>query len=286
MIIGIDIGGTKIALGILDDNLQILAQGRVPSEASAGPEAGIARMEGEIHRLLAEAGASEPLTAIGIGCAGPVDPRRGVVMNPYTLPGWEDYPLAEELSRRFGVPAFLENDINAVILGEVALGEWQDKEVLLMMVGTGVGVAHCHPSGDLHRTRSIYHPEMGHLIIEADGPACYCGRRGCLESLASGTALHRIAREAGYPGFRELIAASETGDEKALALMDQAARRLAAGLWNLQLVLHPEIIVLGGGIMDDYFPLFKERILAYLPEQEDFNGRFNLHPSHGGIGPP
>ena len=282
MYIGIDIGGTKIALGLVDEEGEILAQGRIPTLAEAGPQSALDRMEEELRRLGGDLLKAQSLRGIGIGCAGPVDSRRGVVMNPYTLPGWEDFPLAEEISRRFGVPARLENDVNTVLLGEVALGGWQGKDVLLMMVGTGVGVAFSRKGGTLHRTRSVYHPEMGHLIIEPEGPECYCGRRGCLESLASGSALHRIAAEEGWGDFRKLIQAAASGSHDASALLDQAARRLAVGLWNLQIVFQPEVIVLGGGIMDDYFPLFKDRILALLPEQEDFNGRFSLNPSHGG----
>ena len=283
MYIGIDIGGTKIALGILDEKLNLLARGRIATEPSRGPRSGIERINGKIEELLDQAGRNASgIRGIGIGCAGPVDPERGVIMNPYTLPGWENFPLTEELGQRWNTPVFLENDINAVILGEVALGGWQDREVLLFMVGTGVGVAMSHPDGSLHRTRSVYHPEMGHLIIEAHGPECYCGRRGCLESLASGTALHRIATEAGFGDFRNLVAEAEKGADRARELLEQAAQRLAAGLWNLQIVLHPEIIVLGGGIMGDFFSLFKEKILAHLPSQEDFNGHFTLEPSQGG----
>jgi len=285
MYIGIDIGGTKIALGLVDDRGEILNQSRIPTLAKEGPRSALDRMVEEIRRLREGAPSEHPLRGIGIGCAGPVDARRGVVMNPYTLPGWEEFPLAEDLSRRVGVPAQMENDVNTVLLGEVALGGWEDRDVLLVMVGTGVGVAFSRRGGILHRTRSVYHPEMGHLIIEPDGPECYCGRRGCLESLASGSALHRIAAEEGFKDFRNLIASAESGSTAATALLDQAARRLAAGIWNLQIVLQPEVIVLGGGIMDDYFDLFKDKILAFLPGREDFNGRFALKPSHGGDRP-
>ena len=285
MYIGIDIGGTKIALGLVDEKGEILFQGRIPTLAQEGPEGALDRMEAELRRLGEGLFDGGRLRGIGIGCAGPVDYRRGVVMNPYTLPGWEEYPLAEEISRRFGVPARLENDVNTVLLGEVALGRWEKKDVLLVMVGTGVGVAFYRKDASLHRTRSVYHPEMGHLIIEPDGPDCYCGRRGCLESLASGSALHRIAAEEGFGDFRSLIAAAGSGSSAARDLLNQAARRLAAGIWNLQIILQPEVVVLGGGIMDDYFHFFKEEILNHLPEREDFNGRFTMKPSHGGDRP-
>lgn len=285
MYIGIDIGGTKIALGLVDQKGEILSQGRIPTLAEEGPKNALDRMEAELRRQGGGLFSDGRLRGIGIGCAGPVDSRRGVVMNPYTLPGWEEFPLADELSRRFGVPARLENDVNTVLLGEVALGGWKDKDVLLVMVGTGVGVAFYRKEGLLHRTRSVYHPEMGHLVIEPDGPDCYCGRRGCLESLVSGSALHRIAAEEGFGDFRSLIAAAESGDVAAGALINQGARRLASGIWNLQIILQPEVVVLGGGIMDDHFDLFKEKILTHLPEREDFNGRFSLKPSQGGDRP-
>ena len=186
--LGVDIGGTKIAVGAIDSAGAVHAQRTVATDPEAGFEAGLERLTRAIDETLAEAGVDvAALTGIGLGCPGPFDETTGRIENFYTLPGWEGNDIVSPLVARFDTPVQLINDADAALLGEALAGAARGARVALMLtIGTGLGGA-VLIDGAILRGAAREHPEIGHLIVDPSGPECYCGSRGCLESLAAGT---------------------------------------------------------------------------------------------------
>ena len=205
--IGIDIGGTKIAVAAVDASGNIAARKAIATEAERGFDRAVARMVEAAGQVLAEAGwARGDLSGIGVGCTGPVSAERGVINNPYTLPTWSECPIVERLEAIFHRPAFLENDADAAALGECfAGGARGQRRMVMLTLGTGVGGG-VVIDGRVYRGTRGEHPELGHIPIDPAGPACYCGTRGCLEAIASGTRDRGGGTRGGFrrwpPGFR------------------------------------------------------------------------------------
>ena len=264
----IDIGGTKIMAGITDSEGTILSYDKFPTlelQVSDTMDKIINCLEGQCQ----EKGlALKELSGIGVVCAGPVDVTKGTIENPYTLPGWDHYPLAQVLSQRSGLPVKLENDVNGALLGEVTLKGLTDKRVLMIAVGTGIGAAF-QADGQLYRA-GRFHPELGHIVVSGEGERCYCGQQGCFESLWSGTALHKRAKELGYGDFNELYAEQEKGDEKALACIRTIQKELKTAVWNLGIIFKPDAVILGGGIMGSYFQFAKNTLVSDMRDNDDF----------------
>lgn len=256
MIGAIDIGGTKIAAGIVDDDGRVLARAECPTAPERGFPDGLARLTAMLRETGARAGAK--VQGIGIGCTGPVDPFTGVLGTVDLLPGWQGGAIVAGLSEAFHVPVAMENDADAGGLAESAWGAGRDKRrFLYVTVGTGIGVA-IILDGALYRGVDGSHPEIGHQLIDASGPPCYCGARGCWEILASGPAIlawakTRIAPH--HPGegeltMKRLCALAEAGDPAALAVMDRQGYYLGLGLANLVTTFCPDMIALGGGVIE------------------------------------
>jgi glucokinase len=258
---GIDLGGTKILSICVDENLQILDQDYRETEAAEGPDAVIERMEASMRAAAGGRG----LRAVGISAPGPSDPKRGIVTTPPNLPGWHDVPLARAISDRLGVPAWIENDANAAALAESRAGAGRGAQhLVLLALGTGIGGGLVF-DGRLYHGASGAAGELGHMQLMPDGPECACGRRGCLETLASGRALGeraseivkqdpdgllaRFVRDAGKePDARLLEDAANAGDKSAQAAIHDAAIHLGAGLTNIVNIFNPEVIVIGGSL--------------------------------------
>jgi glucokinase len=261
MIGGVDIGGTKIAAGVVDADGNVLAVQEHPTQAGDGPEAGLRRIAQMLRETTSQSGGD--LEGIGISCTGPVHPETGSIGNVEFLPGWEGANLVQELSQAFGVPAAIENDADAAALGEWAWGVGQGCcSFILVTVGTGIGVG-LVLDGQLYRGVVGSHPEIGHHVIDPQGPACFCGAHGCWESMASGPAMERWA-QAHHPqqlrlSAAQLCAAAEDGDARAQAAVRRTARYLALGLANLVTIFSPEMIALGGGLLQSYH-LFQPEI--------------------------
>jgi glucokinase len=251
--IGVDIGGTKIAVGAVDADGAIVAQTSVPTRPERGFERGLEAIAGAIESTLAQAGwSASDLAGIGIGCAGPLDPARGTIENRFTLPGWKGSDVVSPLRERFGVPAWLENDADAAAVGEAFAGAARGcANVVMLTFGTGIG-AGILVAGEIYRGHAGEHPEMGHVPALEDGPPCYCGRGGCLESVASGTAIG----SAGLGTAREVFAARTRGDAAAGWVVDRALRATGIATWAILHSFLPERVVLGGGLMDEHFELF------------------------------
>jgi glucokinase len=260
--LGVDLGGTKILTALVDDGGRVLHRLRVATPAG-GPEPVADAIVDMVRRVCREAGVDLHATrGLGVGAPGPMDPRTGVVFEPPNLDGWHDVPLGEMLDARLGIRVLIENDANAAALGERWAGAGIGVDDLVYMtVSTGIG-------GGLILGGRLYHGvsgtagEVGHMVIDPDGPRCGCGRCGCLEAVASGTAIAREARAAvreGKPTVLSALAAEELhaeavaraaldGDPVARAIYARAAAALGAGITGLVNILNPAMVIIGGGV--------------------------------------
>jgi glucokinase len=270
IVAGIDIGGTKVAAAVVMDEGEVLGRDSMPTEAERGFADGLRRITGLLDRVLAGAGRQRSdLYAIGIGCAGPVDPLAGTIDNPHTLPTWDGVDIVTPLRAAFGVPVALENDADAAAMGECWLGAGQGGRVVAMVtVGTGIGGA-VVIDGRIYRGAGGAHPEIGHLGVDPAGPPCYCGLHGCWESLASGPALAAAFlqqvpdRHPASVTGASVVAEARAGHSAAQRVVSRAAEVIARGVFTLLNLYVPDVLVLGGGVMDAY-DLFAPAILALV----------------------
>jgi glucokinase len=262
MIGAIDIGGTKIAVGQVDGSGQLLARLDCPTEAERGYDDAVRRM-GEMLNETARTAGGE-MRGIGIGCTGPVYPLTGEIGEVEFLRTWKGRNLVEDLHRIFGKSVALENDADAVALAEAACGTGKGKQSLICVtVGTGIGIG-IVLHGQLYRGVDYSHPEIGHHIIDASGPRCYCGANGCWEVLACGAAMVQwfttlAPNEAEAVTAKRVCELAQQGHEVALRTVEREARYLGLGLANLITIFVPEMIVLGGSVMKS-LPLFWDGI--------------------------
>ena len=251
MIVGVDIGGTKIAVGGVDGDGRVVARRECLTEPERGPADGLARIQAMIRAVAAEAGGE--LRGIGIGSTGPIDPFDGAVGKVDTLPTWQGSNLMTPLMEAFGVPVALENDADAAALGEAAWGAGRGREhFVYVTISTGIG-AGVVLSGRLYRGTAASHPEIGHHVVDASGPMCYCGARGCWEAVASGPSLAAWARENGVEGENitaaTVCALAARGDPIATRAVEREAYYVGVGLGNIISMFCPDAIALGGGVM-------------------------------------
>lgn len=253
--LGIDIGGTKIALGVVAHDGRILARSVLPTDPTGGFDSAVQRIGHAARAALGECGMSPAaLAGIGVGCTGPVNSRTGVVDNPHTLPGWEGCNLIAALSAEMDRPVWLENDADAAALGEYHYGAGERSNRMAMLTfGTGIGGA-LLIDGQVYRGAAGEHPEIGHLPALSNGPACYCGYNGCVESLASGPAIADAGRALGFADAAAVFAAG--GDHRARGVLDGVRQATDALLWGVLHSFLPARIVLGGGLVEaqpDFF---------------------------------
>jgi len=247
--LAIDIGGSKIAAGVVDAQGRILAKAEIPTHAELGYAPALARIAELLRSIVRECGAA--VEGIGVGSTGPIDPATGVYGEVGTLPGWRGSPLMADLEREFGLPVRVENDADAAALGESAWGAGRgSRSLLYVTISTGIG-AGIILDGRLYRGAGGAHPELGHHLLDASGPACYCGSNGCWESLASGPALEAwmAQQRPGRLSARTICDLARQQDPLAGEAVRRAARYLGLGLANLVTIFCPQTIVLGGGMM-------------------------------------
>ena len=260
--VGIDVGGTKIAGGVVDERGRILATARRESPAT-DTEA----IERNIEDLVAELRADHAVEAVGVGAAGFVDSARSTVMFAPNL-AWRDEPLRADLEKLINLPVVIENDANAAAWGEFTFGAGEDVEdTLLVTVGTGVGGG-IVLNGQLHRGAFGVAAEIGHMRVVPDGRICGCGNKGCWEQYASGSALVRDTKEQAREGSliaRTLVdraggvesisgplitEAAQDGDSFAREQLAVLGRWLGEGIASLTAVLDPAVVVIGGGVSE------------------------------------
>jgi glucokinase len=252
MIGAVDIGGTKLAVGLVDENGKVLAK----NEMVTGPESNYSAGLESIVRMFREMEqhARVKITGIGIGSTGPVDPLTGELGDLDFLPHWRRKNPVRDLAKLFGVEVALENDADAGALAEAAWGAgWGKSRLIYITVGTGIGGGVIF-DGHLYRGVDGSHPELGHQVVDPSGPACSCGFRGCWESLASGPAMAAWAREQAptndsYCTAEKICQLAREGDELAHRVVDREAYYLGLGIANLINLFAPDRIVLGGSVM-------------------------------------
>ncbi len=251
MIAGVDIGGTKIAVGMVDSSGRVHARTVCLTEPERGFANGLARMVSMIRKMEQKIG--EKIHGIGVGCTGPVYPETGIIGNVEFLPDWEGAPITAELERRFEVSVAMENDADAAALGEWMWGvDRGARTFLYVTVGTGIGGG-LIIDGNLYRGVDGAHPEIGHHVIDPSGPTCACGARGCWESLASGSAMEHWFRENTPKELldtnldaRQICSREDTHARTAVA---RVGHYLGLGLANLVTLFTPDVIAIGGGLM-------------------------------------
>jgi len=254
--IGVDVGGTKIAAGVVDEDGTIIAQRELATDA-AEPNAIVSA----INKLTSELRAVAPAaTAIGIGAAALVDKARGMILFAPNL-AWRDFPLGDLVAARAKMPVVVDNDANVATLGEAMYGAGRGGgDQVMLTVGTGIGGGIVINS-ELYRGVHGIGAELGHIVLDPHGPLCACGNHGCLEAFASGTALGRMGRErpsdaiVALAGGEEITGAhvgqaASDGDKGALELVREAGWWLGIGLVTLANTFDPERIVIGGGVAE------------------------------------
>ena len=255
--VGIDIGGTKIAVATVSAADGIVREATIPTNSELGIASGVSRIAETLRRLLDQSGwSARDLRGIGIGCAGPVDRQRGTILNPHTLPGWEDGDIVSPLREAFGCRVRLENDADMALLGECHAGAGPGFDpVVMLTIGTGIGGA-ALVGGQILRGAAGEHPEMGHVPVDPRGPRCYCGENGCFESLASGSALAAAAAAHGLGDARQLFARAREREPAAEGILRDALSAMARATWTIAHTLLPERLILGGGLMDEHYDTF------------------------------
>jgi glucokinase len=277
-IIGIDIGGTKVAAGLVDGSAHIRYTARSPMAPNGDAAAGLAAVVAALNMLSATLPDREhSLGGIGISSPGPLDQKTGIVINPPNLPCWRNFPLATEIAQIYHVPVKLDNDANCAALAEAKWGAGrQYRNVFYVTIGTGIGTG-IVLNGSLYHGRTGAAGEGGHLSIDYRGPECRCGKRGCIEALISGPAIAQRARIRlmNLPGVRSTILELAQGNieaitsdmiDKANAAGDAIAREILLetmellSLWlgNIVDLLEPDVIIIGGGVATMLTPFFDE----------------------------
>lgn len=268
--LGVDIGGTKVLIALVDDQGQVHREWRMPTEASRGGPAVMQDVVTGVRAAIADLSPDErqALRGIGVSAAGQVDFAAGrIAYATPNIPGWTGTEVRQVLASEFGVPVTVDNDANAAAFGEWWAGAGKGTDTLVMVtVGTGVGGGVVQ-GGRVLRGARWRAGEVGHMIVDASGPRCNCGQPGCLEVFASGTAIARMAREAKpgwHPSGPEVFAAAEAGDATANEVLGKAARYLAYGLVTLSNLLDADGYLLGGGVATQ--PSFLPRVRQALAD--------------------
>lgn len=264
--IGVDVGGTTIKAGVVNDRGEVLGRAEVLTEPWRGQDEGLSRIceaaEGAAARAGVRAGEAR---AVGIATPGPLDLAAGVMLNPPNLKPWRNVPVRDHVARHFGLPTAFENDANAAALGESWVGAGRSaRSLVLLTLGTGIGGG-IVLDGAVFAGSHGHAGELGHTCIEVNGRPCGCGRRGCLEAYASATAVVARAEEALASGAvssrlaqiretegeltaRAVFEAAESGDAAAAAIVGQTAFNLAVGIVNAMHTVDPDLVLLGGGM--------------------------------------
>ncbi len=280
-VVGVDMGGTKILSAVIDAGGNILGTSKVSTGADEGTSVVIDRIAESIRKAINKSNVDKAsIQAIGIGAPGPLDPETGVVIFAPNL-GWRDVPLKAELQARTGLPTFVDNDVNVGTLGEHAFGAAQGvQNVVGIFVGTGIGGG-IILKGELFHGASKTAGEIGHIIVKADGPRCGCGTRGCLEAIASRTAMAKQFRKAIRKKGKKsvltkltngdlsvirsgvLVKAIRAKDKLTLKVFKKATKYLGIGIGSVVNFLNPDMIVLGGGVVEALDDTFIDNIRAY-----------------------
>lgn len=280
-VVGLDIGGTKMMACVLDHEFNVVGRCRKKSKSDRTNETPQDRIIRVVKTALEESG-NKPIRGIGVGSPGPLDPRTGVIIDTPNL-GWKKFPLGDVLSKAFNVPVLVDNDVNVGTYGEYVFGKVKDcKHLVGIFPGTGIG-------GGIILDGKILHGysgsagEVGHMTLEIDGPYCGCGKRGCLEALASRIAIASqvaaLAARGDAPYILEncgtdlskirsgmLAKAIEAGESMVEGVVRKAAYYTGVAAATLVNVLSPEAVVLGGGLVEAMESIYMDEVKRALKE--------------------
>lgn len=267
--IGIDLGGTDIKAGLVDETGNLIAQYKKSTKAQNGGKAVVGRIGDLIQEILdsdAMKGRKDDLVGVGMGSPGLIDHDKGAITRPVNIPDWNYWISVRDIfQERFGLMTWVDNDANVAALGEALFGPGQGKSVVMALtLGTGVGGGIINNGEVFHGARG-FAGELGHIMVDPSGPVCGCGNEGCLETYVSATAIARYASEkirvdhipsimkdmakknGGQVTAKMVNDAALQGDEVALGVCAHAGRGLGIGLSTLIVSFNPEIICIGGG---------------------------------------
>lgn len=266
LVLTADLGGTKMVVALVSPEGKIIEKHRQPTLAQDGPETVIERLYSSIDFLLDRNNTlPRQLEAMSLGIAGIIDTRNGIVDKAPNLPGWENLALKDKIADRYSVPVYILNEADATALGEHRYGAGKGlKNIALITLGTGIGGG-LVLDGRLFIGSSGSAFEIGHMVIKDDGPDCGCGKNGCLETLASGTAIGREARRRITEGETSMLfdmvkgsienitsenvyKAAKKDDPLALRVLAGASHYLGLGVINLVSIINPEMIIISGSV--------------------------------------
>jgi glucokinase len=281
--VGLDVGGTTMKAGVVDDAGTLLGAATLPTESHRGQELGLERMCETIREAVKAAGLSlQQITAIGVATPGTMDLPAGMILDPPNLKPWQNVPVRQHIADTFGVPTAFQNDANAAAMGEYWVGAGRDmRSLVLFTLGTGIGGGIIVGGGRILEGEHSHGAELGHTRIEMTNPRqCGCGRFGCLEAYASATSVVKrteeaLAQDGGgsslhafLQGKKELTAraifdAAEQGDELARQIVEDTAFYLAVGAVNAMHTIDPDGVIFAGG-MTAAGEAFLNRIRAHV----------------------
>lgn len=259
-VIGVDLGGTKISTAISTLEGKILKQTVVATKADEGEKPVLDRIIGTIEEVLKGANiSSDQVEAIGIGSPGPLDAKKGVIITTPNLP-FKNCNVVAPIKEKFGIPVYLDNDANVAAIGEYMFGAGKGtKNIVYFTVSTGVGGG-AVLNGQAYRGNTSNALEIGHMTVDANGPRCNCGNIGCLEAIASGTAIGKKGMEAAQTKVEtslknydkitsyEVFVEAKKGDAVAKEIVDNAMNYLGIGVANAISIFDPEMVIIGGGV--------------------------------------
>ena len=267
-LVGVDMGGTKILAGVFKHSLECVGSSKLSTKSQRGVEAVIERVARCVRDAVDEADLSlKQVAGVGIGAPGAVDSIEGRVIFAPNLEGWKDVPLKKALEKHLGVPVFVENDCNIAVLGvHVAELKAKPRNLIGIFVGTGIGGG-LILNGDLYGGYNHTAGEIGHMVLDISGPKCGCGNKGCFEALASRTAIFQQIKAGVKDGQKTLLTemlgadlsdlrsgdlrkAIRRGDKFVDKVVERAAEYIGIGIANLVNFFSPEVVVLGGGVLE------------------------------------
>lgn len=267
-LVGLDLGGTKILAGVFDHSLECIGSAKLSTKSQRGVDKVVERIARCIQDAVDEADLSiKQVAGVGLGAPGAVDFQSGTVIFAPNLEGWKDVPLKKDLEKQLGVPVFVENDCNIATLG-VYVAELKSKprSMVGIFIGTGIG-AGLIVDGELYSGFSHTAGEIGHMVLEVSGPKCGCGNKGCFEALASRTAIFQQIKAGVKDGQKTILTemlgdnledlrsgdlrkAIRRGDKFVDRIVESAAEYIGIATANVINVLNPEVVVLGGGVIE------------------------------------
>lgn len=264
VLVGVDIGATSLDVAVLRPDLTVLAQHAEPADVREGPGVVLARVRVLMRELLGRCG-FEPkqVLGIGIGVPGPVNFEIGQLVNPPLMPAWDSFSIRDYLREDYAAPVFVDNDVNLMALGELWRLKRSLSNFLVIKIGTGIGCGIvCH--GEVYRGAAGSAGDVGHICVDQEGPRCHCGNLGCVEAMAAGPAITRMAVQAAQAGESAALAerlrtqgridavdvgqASRAGDAAANAIVQRAGNLIGQMLASIVNFFNPSHVFIGGGI--------------------------------------